>query len=226
MRKSSAGCAALLLLLTLFSSCLNTVNRRPGPASRSGPALPPAAAAIQRKLTEGARYVLGRRELVVRGRRFPYDCTGTVLAIYWYAGIDLARDFIKYDGNGVNRLFRTLEKEQLLYSDAFPVAGDIVFWDNTYDRNGDGLWNDPLTHVGMVVKAEADGSIEYVHLNNTRGIVIEHMNLLQPDLHQRLVRGQARIFNSPIRLKEAGRPHPPQWLAGQLYRVLGMGYLF
>ena len=226
MRTSSAGRAALLLLLTLLSSCLNTVNRRPGLASRSGPALPPTAAAIQRKLTEGARYVLGRRELVVRGRRFPYDCTGTVLAIYWYAGIDLARDFGKYDGNGVNRAVPHAGEGAAAVLRCFPVAGDIVFWDNTYDRNGDGLWNDPLTHVGMVMNAEADGSIEYVHLNNTRGIVIEHMNLLQPDLHRRLVRGQSRILNSPIRIKEAGRPHPPQWLAGQLYRVLGMGYLF
>jgi hypothetical protein len=65
-----------------------------------------------------------------------------------------------------------------------------------------------------------------VHLNYTRGIVIENMNLLEPNLSKKLVRGSLRILNSPIRLKEHGRPHPPLWLAGQLYRILGMGYLF
>ena len=52
------------------------------------------------------------------------------------------------------------------------------------------------------------------------------MNLLEPNLSKKLIRGSLRILNSPIRLKERGQPHPPQWLAGQLYRVLGMGYLF
>jgi hypothetical protein len=78
----------------------------------------------------------------------------------------------------------------------------------------------------MVLRSSPDGSIQYAHLNYSRGIVIENMNLLEPDLHRKLVRGQLRIVNSPIRLREPGKPHPPQWLAGQLYRVLGMGYLF
>jgi hypothetical protein len=162
----------------------------------------------------------------VRGRTFPYDCTGLVLAIYWYAGIDLARDFEQYNGNGVSRLYHSLEKANLLYSTPYPATGDIIFWDNTYDRNGDGLWNDTLTHVGMVLHSRPDGSIRYVHLNYTRGIVIEDMNLLEPDLHKKLIRGEMRILNSPIRLKEPGQPHPPLWMAGQLYRILGMGYLF
>ena len=33
------------------------------------------------------------------------------------------------------------------------------------------------------------------------------------------------IVNSPLRMAEAGKAHPDRWLAGQLYRVLGMGYL-
>jgi hypothetical protein len=188
------------------------------------PALPASVDAIRAKLGEGAAAVVGAKELVVNGRRFSWDCTGTVLAIYWYAGIDLARDFARYSGNGVNRLYRTLEDAALLYTTTEPVLGDLVFWDDTYDANGNGKWDDTLTHVGMVVQTGADGGISYVHLNYRRGIVVEQMNLRDPDVHQRTAGGKVTIVNSPLRMAEAGRDHPERWLAGQLYRVLGMGY--
>ena len=181
---------------------------------------------IRRKLAEGGRYVLGKKELIIRGKRFNMDCTGTVLAIYYYAGIDLARDFNKYTGNGVTRLYKSLEAEELLYDTRYPVTGDIIFWDNTYDRNEDGQWNDPLTHVGMVMNVSANGDVEYVHLNYRRGIIIENMNLRKPEVHQRLEKGQMRIINSPMRMKQAGTAHPDNWLSGQLFKIFGMGYLF
>jgi hypothetical protein len=149
-----------------------------------------------------------------------------VLAIYWYAGIDLAHDFGRYSGNGVVRLYRTLRDASLLYTTREPILGDLVFWDDTYDADGDGAWDDPLTHVGMVVETRADGTIGYVHLNYRRGIVVEWMNLREPDVHQRTKNGTVTIVNSPIRMAEAGTLHPDRWLAGQLYRVLGMGYRY
>jgi hypothetical protein len=222
MNLAPVGRAAAALASVLVFSCTSFPGLRLGPAE----VRPEETSEVQRLLAEGGRSLVGRRRLVVRGRTFPYDCTGLVLAIYWYAGIDLARDFEKYSGNGVSRLYRSLEKQNLLYSSPHPAVGDIIFWDNTYDRNGDGAWNDPLTHVGMVLHSRPDGDIQYVHLNRSRGIVIENMNLLEPDMHKKLIRGQLRVLNSPIRLKEPGQPHPPLWLAGQLYRRLGMGYLF
>jgi hypothetical protein len=71
-----------------------------------------------------------------------------------------------------------------------------------------------------------DGSVQYVHLNYRRGIIIENMNLNQPEIHQRMEKGQMRIVNSPIRMKQAGKAHPQNWLSGQLFKTFGMGYLF
>jgi hypothetical protein len=218
--------STLLLLSMLLFSCASMPELVPPVLPSIRPPITPETAEVQRKLAEGARLVMGKAELVIRGRRFPMDCTGVVLAIYWYAGIDLARDFRKYNGNGVTRIYRSLEKENLLYTSTRPLTGDIIFWDNTYDRNRDGLWNDPLTHAGLVVQTGEGGLIEYVHLNYSGGIVIEYMNLLEPGVNEKLVMGEIRILNSPIRLKRPGRPHPRLWLAGQLYRALGMGYLF
>ena len=224
MNLSPTGRAAALLLFVLLFSCTSMVAART-PSSRTR--LPAETTDLQRQLAEGARRLLGRRHLVVRGRTFPYDCTGTVLAIYWYAGIDLARDFGKYDGNGVLRLYRSLEKDNLLYSSPHPVTGDIIFWDNTYDRNGGrGLERhaDPRGH-GPALLAGRDHPVRAPELfagHRDR----EHEPAGARPASKKLVRGTLRILNSPIRLKEPGQPHPPRWLAGQLYRVLGMGYLF
>jgi hypothetical protein len=178
---------------------------------------PVQSPALRGRLVEGANTLLGKSQLIVRGKRFSFDCTGTVLAIYWYAGIDLSADFGSFTGNGVARLYKSLGKRGLLYDTRHPTAGDIVFWDDTYDANGDGIWNDDLTHVGMVVKTDRGGVISYVHQNVRKGIVIEYMDLLRPSVPQ---------WNSPMRMAEPGVVHPQKWLSGQLYRSFGKGYLF
>jgi len=217
----------VLLLVSLFlTSC---AGLQPG---REAAALPEewagreeAVARRQQALVKAANGLLGREELVVRGRRFNMDCTGVVLAVYYSAGLDLSREFDRYSGNGVTRLYKSLEARELLYRTRDPAPGDIIFWDNTYDRNGDGLWNDTLTHTGMVVNTHTDGRVEYIHMNYRRGIILETMNLHNPDAHQDTRLGRVTIVNSPMRMKEAGSPHPDKWLASQLYRIFGKGYL-
>jgi hypothetical protein len=226
MRRTTAGAGLVLCALALLLvSCASAQRRSPDQPRPARATEDPGVVALRATLAEGAQSILGAKELVVRGRRFSMDCTGVVLAVHWYAGVDLARDFGRYKGNGVGRIFRTLEREGLLYDTAHPLTGDIVFWDNTYDANGNGAWDDPLTHVGMVISVTNDGTISYIHYNARQGIVIEQMNLLHPGEEKRSAWGQVRILNSPMRLSKKGVPHPPQWLAGQLYRILGMGYL-
>jgi hypothetical protein len=177
---------------------------------------------IQDLLIEGAHFVKGKDELVVRGKRFNMDCTGTVLAIYYYAGIDLAKDFAKYTGNGVLRLFSYLRDHGLLHDKKQPSPGDIIFWDDTYDKNGDGIWNDEFTHTGMVVAVSQWGTMDYVHLNYRKGIVFERMNLLEPDVHIRDIDGDPVTINSAMRMKD--EPTGSRWLASHLFRIFGKGY--
>ena len=174
-------------------------------------------------VVEGALSLVGSEELSVNGQTFPNDCTGVVRAAYWYAGIDLAQDFANYTGNGVTRIYSTLESDNLLYNTDLPEPGDIVFWDNTYDRNEDGKWNDELTHVGVVVSAEENGQIEYVHCNYRTGIVAERMNLMEPDTVTRKVGGKTVRVNSAMRMK--GQVVNDKWLASHLVRGFGKGYL-
>ena len=178
---------------------------------------------IQKKLVEGSYHFVGATRLIVDGREYKRDCTGTVLAIYAYAGIDLTKDFNLYSGNGVQRLYHTLDSEKLLYNTRVPQPGDIIFWDNTYDRNEDRKWNDPFTHVGMVVIVSDSGEVHYVHFNYRKGVVLEKMNLNDPDTYTKVVDGVSLVVNSPMRM--SSQNWTDKWLASHLYRIFGMGYL-
>ncbi len=183
----------------------------------------PGLSKVQRKLIEGAERLKGTRKLVVKDKTFSMDCSGTVLAVYYYAGIDLTGAYSKYSGNGVARIYKYLEDENLLYNTIMPVPGDIIFWDNTWDKNSDGKINDSLTHMGMVVYSFKNGDVEYIHLNYRKGIIFEKMNLKDPDTNIIIIDGKTIIINSPMRMRSA--PKSGKRLASQLCRSFGMGYL-
>ena len=101
----------------------------------------------------------------VNGKNFMLDCSGAVAAIYYSVGIDVTKDYGKFSGNGVKRLYLALESKGLLANRKDnPLPGDVIFWDNTYDKNEDKYFgNDPLTHTAVVVGVEDDGTIQYLH---------------------------------------------------------------
>jgi hypothetical protein len=200
----------------------------------------------QRKLVQGAYELKGVKKLIVNGRTFRMDCTGAVAALYWYAGIDLLGPLAAYRGNGVQRLYRYMEDEQLLipsdspgalrvdlgpsqsdslFAPRSPLPGDIIFWDNTYDQDGDGLADDEFTHTGVVVSVDSDGAVVYYHHNYRRGIVLERMHITEPNIHKRTEGGPEKsgeLINSPMRMR--GSPNFDLWLAGQLVRAYGRAW--
>lgn len=171
---------------------------------------------VQQQLSQTARQLVGAKTLNINGEKFTMDCSGLTLAIYYNSGVDLRKIYPKYTGNGVSRLFQGLEDQGLLSQE--PSPGDLIFWDDTWDKNGDGKWNDPLTHVGMVVAVYDNGDIDYVHEHVTKGITIEKMNLKMPD---------SREHNAGMRMRVAGEPYPPPqgWLASHLFKSFGKAYL-
>ncbi len=177
----------------------------------------------QRLLVEEAHRIIGVEELFVKGKSFNIDCSGTVMAIYWYAGIDLAKAFPGYSGGGTERIYKYLRDKELLYKTKIPAPGDIIFWDNTYDKNGNGKLDDYLTHMGMVVSVDDDGNIEYIHENYRKGIILAKMNLFKPDEYYEVVDGKKIVLNDPMRMR--GSPESKDWLSSQLYRHFGMAYL-
>jgi len=177
----------------------------------------------QKLLVEEANRLIGVEKLFVKNRTFSMDCSGTVMAIYWYAGIDLAEAFPSYSGSGTERIYKYLRDKNLLYRTEVPKPGDIIFWDNTYDKNRNGKPDDYLTHMGMVISVDNAGNIKYIHENYRKGIILAKMNLYKPDVYTEIIDGEKIILNDPMRMK--GSVKYSKWLSSQLYNNFAMGYL-
>ena len=198
----SNGMAALALAWPTTRSGVSSVNRSatPGsawkpmpPLSAPGPGLlfgegpapldSPEAKSARARVAESAKAVIGQRSLVVGGQKYRFDCSGVTRAIYARAGFPLGGRPSFRGENDVSVLYRHVrESGSLRRSD--PLVGDLVFFDDTYDRNGDGVRNDPLSHVGVVEDVLDDG----VHVvGRVRGVGHEDVELavLLRDLQRR-----------------------------------------
>jgi hypothetical protein len=115
------------------------------------------------------------RELVARSRPppgFRDDCSGFVSAIFTAAGIPMT-------GNTAS-LWARAEEEDLIHHRPVPTVGDLAFFDNTHDRNGNGRWDDLRTHIAVVVDVEPDGTILLAHHGSERALI--RMNLLPENI--------------------------------------------
>jgi len=223
----------LVLIIILFSGC-ETVQIFDCPArkiaqekkaaqnlSEAAPkAMPKTTSGLsqkQKQLVDAAKWAKGRTYLTVDGKKFRMDCSGVVRAIYQKAGINLARDFKKYTGGGVQRIHKTLYSKGLIYRPTVPVPGDILFWDNTYDANRNGRADDVLSHIGMVVSSnKRTGEVIYVHHHEKKGIIFEKMNLLHAN---------NPAYNSVMRSLKGRKLPGNKYLSSQLYKDAGKGYL-
>jgi cell wall-associated NlpC family hydrolase len=201
------------------TSSSTSANTSPvkSPSPSSSVASAPSISQKQKQLVEAANWAKGRNYLTVNGTRFKMDCSGVIRAIYFKAGIDLAKDFNKYRGGGTQRIHETLRVKGLIYRPTVPVPGDILFWDNTYDANHNGRSDDMLSHIGMVVYSDKkSGNITYVHHHEKKGIVFEKMNLLHPN---------DPSYNAIMRSQRARKLPGNKYLASHLYKDAGKGYL-
>lgn len=170
---------------------------------------------IQQQIVESGIKLTQRNSLTIQGKEFTQDCTGTVLAAYWGAGLNPVKYFHLYNGNGVKRLHDMGEAYDLNYFSSLPNPGDVIIWDDTYDRDGNGKWGDPYTHAGIVVSVTEDGQITYLHYNYAKGVVLEKMNLTRPDTY---TDSKGNLVNSAMRMKSHRYIKPESWLSSHLVR--------
>jgi len=166
-----------------------------GPRARRGDGAAVAKAAGQ---------LVGQRRMTGGGETHRFDCSGMVEAAYARAGWT-------YRGSSKN-LYELADEEGVLHKKKRPHPGDVVFWDNTYDRNKNGRRDDPLTHVGVVEAVLDDDTARIVHLGS-KGVVRIAMNLRRP--HDRHDEAGA-IINSYVRASRDARSGGV--LAGELFR--------
>jgi peptidoglycan DL-endopeptidase CwlO len=175
-----------------------------------------ASDAMEAVVLAAARSTVGVSSPRLDGETVPTDCSGYLHALYKRARVDLFSESRPGD-NGVRAILRWVQRYGRVYRAQLAAPGDVVFFDNSYDRNGDGRLDDRLTHAGLVEQVLPDGTLLIVHATN-HGIVREPMNLHRP--HE-ATDGAGRPINAPLRRKAASDgPHTPH-LMSELFAGFG-----
>lgn len=150
---------------------------------------------------------LRRAWRTVDGTTYRDDCSGLVCALYANADIDLGH-------RNTAALFELAQDLDVHHRKRVPDPGDVVFFDNTHDRNDNGRLDDDLTHLAVVEAVAADGTLTLVH-RGSKGVVRIWMNLKRPDEH---TDSDGRILNSYLRVRTSRDPAGTRYLAGELWR--------
>lgn len=135
------------------------------------------------------------------------DCSGFVLAAVNRTGRAM-------NGNTAS-LWQDMDEDGTTHHRKVPNIGDFAFFDNTYDRNRDGRNNDDLTHIGVVIDVDEDGTITLAHAGTSAGRSELTFNLHQPNDHQA---ADGSVLNDYLRRRRSSDRAGTPYLAGQMWR--------
>ncbi len=165
------------------------------------------------RLAAAAAGAVGTEPIVVGGVRYRFDCSGVASGIYARAGFPLGKDALDSGGLDVRRLYELVRRTGSLRT-RDPLPGDLVFFDDTWDYNGNGQMDDPLSHVGVVEEIVDDGTVVFVHRIGHQ-VVRARLNLKRPsERHDE----KHRALNQYLR-KASGSW--PQKTTGELFVAYG-----
>ena len=139
-------------------------------------------------------------------RDFRDDCSGLVSAVFTAVGVPMDGVFASiYDLAAVHGAIHFLP---------LPLPGDLVFFNDTHDRNGNGRWDDPLTHIALVVDVEPDGTVVFAHAGLSSGRGLGRLHVGQPFVRRS---AEGKEINSYLREPARGDPPTAGYLAGALW---------
>jgi len=182
--RSLAAIVGLIAGLT----CYVALRATPQPGPSDAPAGPPvptqvaqdggsATQSTVRLHPDSLAIASAAREALERPPRgFRDDCSGYVSGALDAAGaLDTAG--VPPDARVIDFWTRATEEDRVHYN-PIPAIGDLVFFDNTYDRNGNGKMDDLRSHIAIVVDVEPDGTVVMAHKGSKYALI--RMNLLHP----------------------------------------------
>lgn len=209
----------IVAIATLVGCATSMKDRAQRPPVRGQACCQSVEASSRRAaIVHTASKLVGATVIQVDGKRIAYDCAGVTRAIFLEHGIDL------YDGsspdpkaNGVRLIHHHISRHGKFHQGPAVRPGDLVFFDNTWDYNRDGIINDPLTHVGIVERQDPDGTV--IFISRVAGAIERyHMNLALPHSHKT---AEGRILNDYIRRKDLDHPFDAAYLTGELFAGFG-----
>lgn len=207
----AVGCAGPDRVLT---------SSEPAPRCCTGEAGKASAESLswRQSVVRTAVELLGARTIEMDGRRIAYDCAGVTRAIFLSHGVDLYRSpIVSRQANGVRLIYQHVKQFGRLHEGSVVKPADLVFFHNTWDANGDGKVNDPLTHVGVVETVEGDGTILFI--SRVAGAVERYrMNLSHPHVHRQ---ENGEVLNDYLRRKDRRDDPATRYLTAELLAGFG-----
>ncbi len=155
----------------------------------------------------------------INGKYFTSDCIGFVRYVYYRAGFDLVSAYGGNGRGGVSLLYNGLARYGFTYKSKQANPGDLVFFDNTYDVNRNGKWDDPLSHIGIITGAGEYNTLHYIHFAN-HGVAEDELNLYYPNTHAfRQPNGNLFVINSYLRVNRGEGYAKKDYVAAFFYRA-------
>lgn len=133
-------------------------------------------------------------------REFRDDCSGFASAVFTALGVPM-------DGVVVS-LWDHATYLDALHWEERPKVGDLVFFEKTYDRD-----LDDLTHIGVVVAVDPEGTVTFAHAGTSSGRKLGKLNVFEPSVHKR----DGRVINDYLRNPERWDRPGTRYLAGDLW---------
>ena len=115
-----------------------------------------------RQILDRALMMMGAEKVRVDGRPYRSDCSGFVSAIFEAEGVELTKPGVSAP-SGTETIYRSLKARSRIVGNGRVKPGDLAFFHNTWDRNDNKLRDDRFTHVALVERVGADGTIDLLH---------------------------------------------------------------
>lgn len=198
-------CVPFLVFFFFVSSCTENFVKDGSPSDSVGV-----------KVARESLKHLGEVLIDFNGKKYDLDCSGFVRFLFLqYAKVDLDRYVIKQSKSKVEAYYNTFEVGEKGKFKVMP--GDLIFFDNTYDRNRNGVMDDELTHIGLVVGYDRDsGSVVFVNKSKGKPVSLGYVNFNYPDRHYIVREGRSIQVNSYVRDDRAAK-----LLSTQAFRGFG-----
>lgn len=148
-------------------------------------------------MVKRAQALVGKPSAAVTAQ-YGRDCSGLIKGLYRSVGLDVM-EFAEPGENAVKSIFRYAESYGRIFEGGRPVPGDLVFFRDTWDVDGDGSFDDGLSHIGIVEAMDDNGTVSIIH-RVSKGIVRYRMNLDNPWARDN---GQGTRLNDYIRAAQA-----------------------
>lgn len=172
---------------------------------------------LRTKVATTALNYVGETKILYNGKYYDFDCSGFVKFVLLSCGIDIDSKVKIFSFSKTIDYYNIFKLNDRLFREGIVRPGDLVFFDNTYDRNNNKRFDDKLTHIGMVVGVDRNTkSILFVDKSRGKKVTLKSINLSWKNVNKIVVDGTVYEVNSYVRDDDLGK-----FLASEVFAGFG-----